>query len=231
MGYDAWTSGFVLAPGGFGNMISLIIAGRLVARVDQRWLLATGCAFSALGLGMMSNLTLGIDYWTLVWPRFVQGFGLGFIFVPLTTLAFATVPKPRLANATAAFNVIRNLGGSAGVALATTFLARFAQAHQTSLVPHVNAWDAETAARLAGWTRHFAAHGADPFTAERRALAMLYRETTTQAQVLAYVDVFTVLAVLFVAVLALVPFMRRVRAEPIEDTPGSRASPIGAPAD
>jgi DHA2 family multidrug resistance protein len=231
MGYDAWTSGFVLAPGGLGNMVSLIIAGRLVARVDQRWLLAIGCTVSALGLWMMSNLTLGIDYWTLVWPRFVQGFGLGFIFVPLTTLAFATVPKPRLANATAAFNVIRNLGGSAGVALATTFLARFAQTHQTALVPHVNAWDAETAARLADWTRHFAAHGADPFTAERRALAMLYRETTAQAQVLAYADVFTALAVLFAAVLALLPLMRRVRAEPVGDGPDARAPTLGAAAD
>ena len=222
LGYDAWTSGLVLAPGGVGNMISLIVSGRLVARMDQRVLLALGCVLNALALFAMSNLTLGIDYWSLAWPRFVQGLGMGFVFVPLTTLALASVRKDRLSNATAAYNVIRNLGGSVGVAFATTMLSRRSQYHQTTLVGHVNVWSAETAARLKEWTELFVAQGADTFTAERRALAMVYRGTVAQAQVLAYADEFWLYAVLFLVILALVPFMRRVHAEP-SDASGPRA--------
>ena len=81
LGYDAWTSGLVLAPGGVGNLLSLLIAGRLITRVDQRLLLALGCLLNAYAAWCMSVLTIGVDYWGLAWPRFVQGLGVGFIFV------------------------------------------------------------------------------------------------------------------------------------------------------
>jgi DHA2 family multidrug resistance protein len=226
--YDAWSSGAVLAPGGVGNLISLLIAGRLVVRVDQRWLLALGLLLNGTALSWMGNLTLGVDYWSLVWPRFLQGFGMGFIFLPLTTLSISTIPKLRLPNATAAFNLIRNMGGSIGVALTTTLLARRSQYHQATLVSHVDAWDPETAARLARWTEHFLAQGADAFTAKARATAMMYRETVTQAQVLAYVDEFRMLSVLFFAMLLLIPFMRRVRVPP-PPPPGERIEGLRAP--
>jgi DHA2 family multidrug resistance protein len=214
LGYDAWTAGTVLAPGGIGNLISLVVAGRLVARVDQRGLLALGCALNAAGLYFMSSLTLGMDYWTLVWPRFVQGLGLGLTFVPLTTLALGTIPREKLSNATAAYNVIRNIGGSAGVALAVTLLSRRSQAHQVTLIAHVNEWNPETTAGLKAWTDHFLAQGADIATAQRQALGMLYQRTLEQAQVLAYSDDFWLLSLLFLLVICLLPFIRRVRAEP-----------------
>src|SRR5207247_1599167 len=129
LAYDAWTSGLVLAPGGLGNMLSLLVAGRLVTRMDQRMLLATGCFINGVALSLMSNMTIGVDYWNLAWPRFVQGLGMGFVFVPLQTLALATVRMERLGNATAAFNVVRTAGGSVGGALAHTRPAPPAQAH------------------------------------------------------------------------------------------------------
>ena len=214
LAYDAWNSGAVLGPGGVGNLISLVIAGRLVTRMDQRLLVALGCAINAVSLYMMSHSTLTTDYWSLVWPRFLQGLGLGFIFVPLVTLTLATIDRQKLGNATAAFNVLRNLGGSIGVALATTLLSRRSQVHQATLAGHVDVWDPETAARLAGWTGHFVAQGADTFTAKQRALAMLYHDIVTQAQVLAYMDDFWLLAVLFSAIPFLIPLMRRVRVAP-----------------
>ena len=226
MGYDAWTAGTVLAPGGVGNMLSLLAAGRLVTLMDQRLLLTAGCLLNALGLYWMSNLTLGMDYWTLVWPRFLQGFGGGFIFVPLTTLALSTIRRDRLGNATSAFNVLRNLGGSIGIAVATTLLLRRSQVHQATLVSHVDVWSPETTARLAAWTQHFVAQGADTFTAQKRALAMLYHDTVSQAQVLAYMDNFWLLAVLFSAIPFLIPLMRRVRVEPAAPVAGS--APPGA---
>jgi DHA2 family multidrug resistance protein len=213
MGYDAWNAGMVLAPSGLGNLIALLISGRLVQRVDQRLLLAFGCVLNAVAFFFMTNITLGMDYWALAMPRFIQGFGQGFVFVPLQTLALATIGMERLSNATAAYNVVRNFGGSAGIAVVTTMLARRSQYHQMTLGAHVNAWDVETADRLRHWTEHFLAHGADAFTAGRQALAMLYRDTVGQAQVLAYRDIYVFLTVLFTAVIFLLPWMRRVRVE------------------
>jgi DHA2 family multidrug resistance protein len=216
MGYDAWTSGLILAPGGLGNMISLLIAGRLVARVDQRLLLGTGAIINVVALLWMSNLTLEMDFWSLVWPRLLQGFGMGFIFVPLQTLALSTVRLDRLSNATAAFNVVRNIGGSVGIAIVTTLLARRAQYHQARLMDGVDLANPLMTERVGAWTTHFANQGADAFTAGRQALATIYQETVAQAQLMAFVDDFRLMAMLFVGVLMLIPFMRRIRAEETE---------------
>jgi MFS transporter, DHA2 family, multidrug resistance protein len=212
LGYDAWTSGLVLAPSGLGNVFSLFASG-MVTRVDQRAMLAFGCLLNAASLYMMTSLTLGMDYWALALPRFIQGFALGFIFVPLSTLTLATIRRDKLVNATAAYNVLRNIGGSVGIALVTTLLAQRSQFHQSTLASHVTTWDHETRARLLRWANHFVTQGSDTFTAERRAVAMLYQETVAQAQLLAYTDDFWLLALLFAAIPLFLPFMRRVRAE------------------
>jgi DHA2 family multidrug resistance protein len=234
LGYDALTSGLVLAPGGLGNMFSLILCGRLVTRVDQRLLLTFGCLVNAISLYMMSNLTLGMDYWSLTMPRVIQGFALGFIFVPLSTLTLATIRRDKLVNATSAYNVLRNLGGSVGIALATTYLAQRSQFHQHNLVSHVTIWDPATQDRLAQWTSHFLAQGADSFTAQQRALAMLYHDVVGQAQVLAYADDFWLLAILFSIVPLFLPLMRRVHAEPTvprEEDDAGQVRPLPAPVD
>lgn len=236
LGYDAWTSGLVLAPGGVGNMISLLVCARLVTRMDQRLLLTFGCLVNAASLYMMSTLTLGMDYWGLAFPRLVQGFALGFIFVPLSTLTLATIRKDKLVNATSAYNVLRNLGGSVGIALATTLLAQRSQFHQANLVSHLTVWDPETQSRLERWASHFMAQGSDSFTAQRRALAMLYHDTVGQAQVLAYADDFWLLAILFSVVPLFLPLMRRVRVEPVAPRPetgpaAGRVPSLPAPVD
>jgi DHA2 family multidrug resistance protein len=221
LGYDAWTSGLVLAPSGLGNIFSLFASG-LVTRMDQRVMLGFGCLLNALSLYLMTFLTLDMDYWALALPRLVQGFALGFIFVPLSTLALATVRRDKLVNATAAYNVLRNIGGSVGIALVTTLLAQRSQLHQATLIGHITPWDLETRARLTQWAGHFASQGTDAFTAERRALAMVYRETIAQAQLMAYVDDFWLLALLFAVVPLLLPFMRRVREPAVAAAAGDR---------
>jgi MFS transporter, DHA2 family, multidrug resistance protein len=213
LGYDAWTSGLVLAPGGLGNIFSLFASG-LVTRIDQRAMLAFGCLLNAASLYMMTTLTLGMDYWALALPRFIQGFAAGFIYVPLSTLTLATVQRDKLVNATALYSMARNLGGSIGIAVVTTLLAQRSQFHQTTLVSHLTVWDPATRERLARWAHHFVSGGSDTFTAERQAMAMLYRETISQAQLLAYADDFWLLAAMFAAVPLLLPFMRRIRLAP-----------------
>ena len=225
LGYDAWTSGLVLAPGGVGNLLSLVIAGRLITRMDQRWLLAAGCLLNAYSTYEMSTITLGADYWSLAWPRMVQGVGVGFIFVPLNTVALATIPRERMGNATVLLNVVRNLGGAIGVALLTTLLARRSQMHQATLAGHIDVWDPETAERLHTWAAHFVAQGTDTFTAERRALSALYGEVTKQSQLLAFADDFWVLFLLFCGALFLLPMLSRVRIAPASRTDDNGGPP------
>jgi DHA2 family multidrug resistance protein len=229
LGYDAWTAGLVLAPGGLGNVFSLFASG-IVTRVDQRVMLAFGCLLNAVSLYMMTSLTLGMDYWALAGPRFLQGFAVGFIFVPMSTLTLATIRRDKLVNATAVYGMARNVGGSVGIAVATTLLAQRSQFHQATLVSHVTAWDPETRARLAKWASHFVALGSDGFTAQRQAMVMLYRETVTQAQLLAYADDFWLLAVMFAAVPLILPLMRRIRLQPPSKsvTAAPAQAPVGA---
>ncbi len=230
LGYDAWTSGLVLAPGGVGNLISLLIAGRLITRVDQRAMLTLGCVLNAMSTWWMSEVTLGVDYWSLAWPRFVQGIGIGFIFVPLNTVALANIARDRMGNATVLLNVVRNLGGGIGVAMMATLLARRGQEHQTSMVAHLQAGDAETAERLRMWASHFAAQGTDSFTAQRRAIGALYHEVTQQAQLLAVADVFWLLFLLFCGSMLLLPLLRRVRMGPARSTSArEQAAPAALP--
>ena len=212
LGYDAWTSGLVLAPGGLGNIFSLFASG-IVTRVDQRAMLAFGCLLNAVSLYMMTSLTLGMDYWALALPRFIQGFAVGFIFVPLSTLTLATIRRDKLVNATAVYGMLRNFGGSVGIAVVTTLLAQRSQVHQSTLVGHISPWDPQTQARLTRWASHFGALGSDAFTAERQAVAMLYRETQAQAQVLAFMDDFRLLAVMYGGLVFLIFFMHRMRTE------------------
>jgi DHA2 family multidrug resistance protein len=227
LGYDAWTSGLVLAPGGVGNLLSLLLAGRLIARMDQRLLLAVGCVLNAMATWWMATVTLGVDYWALALPRFVQGIGVGFIFVPLNTVALANIQREKMANATVLLNVVRNLGGGIGVAVMATLLARRGQEHQSSIVSHLHAGDPETVERLRMWTNHFTAQGSDSFTAQKRAIGALYHEVTQQAQLLAVADVFWVLFMLFSTSVVLLPLLRRVRMGPVRGTE-SREEPAHA---
>jgi len=213
LAYDAWNAGLVLAPGGLGTMMALMVSGRLVSRMDQRIMLAGGCLLNFVATTLMTHVTLGMDYWALAWPRFLQGIAMGFVFVPLQTLTLATIRLERLGNATAAYNVVRNIGGSVGVAMATSLLVRRSQEHQNRLVGHVDVWSPETGQQLREWTEHFMAQGADSFTAGKQALAMVYRRTTEQAQVLAYADDFWLISMIFLSILPLLPLMRRVHAE------------------
>jgi hypothetical protein len=112
-----------------------------------------------------------------------------------------------------------------GVALVTMLLARRSQVHQATLSTHVHQWSFEMAERLRLWTDHFVNHGADTFTANRQAMAMLYRETVTQAKILSYADDFWLLLAIYSSILLLIPFMRRVRSRQM---PSDRRSGEGS---
>ncbi len=137
MGYTAMQSGMTMSPGGLVVMLCMPIVGMLLGKFQARWLVIYGLAVSALSLFYMARFNLEIDFWTAMMSRVILGAGLAFLFVPINTAAFYFVPPDKTSNATGLINLSRNIGGSCGIAFATTLLARRMQYHQNVLVEHV----------------------------------------------------------------------------------------------
>ncbi len=141
MGYTATLAGVLLGPGGVATLISMPIAGKLVSRVNPKGLIAFGIILTGYATLLMSRFSLAADFSSILWPRVLMGVSMAFIFVPLMTLTLSSIRKEEMANATSIFNLIRNLGGSFGVAFVTTMLTRRAQFHQARLVEHLTPYD------------------------------------------------------------------------------------------
>jgi DHA2 family multidrug resistance protein len=137
-GYPVLTTGLVLAPRGAGMMVSMMMVARLISYIDARVLIAVGLALTGLSLWDMTLFTLDVSESRIVWNGVLLGFGLGLVFPPLTTIAFATIP-PRLRTEGAAINaLLRNLGASIGIAVLVSLLARNTQANRSGLVEGLN---------------------------------------------------------------------------------------------
>lgn len=209
MGYDATLAGMVLAPGGIGSLMVMPIVGRLTAVVDNRILIALGLLINGVAVYMMSVFNLQIDFWHAMLPRFIQGVGLGMTFVSLTTLTMSRISQERMGNATGIFNLLRNLGGSFGIATVVTLLSRRAQFHQSRLVEHINPTSLNFQQWLAQVQELLASTGlAGTDSLDRLSLAGLYREVLRQAQMLAFCDDYWLLTILFALLIPLVLIMR-----------------------
>ena len=141
LGYTSQSAGLATAPRGIGAMIAMPIVGMLMSYVDARWLMSLGVACIAAATLMFGNLTLDVSMASIVWPNVLQGLGMGMVMVPLMTISVGTLPKEKIGNASGIFNLMRNLGGSIGISVSTTFLARMTQTHQANLVGHMTPYD------------------------------------------------------------------------------------------
>jgi len=218
MGYTATDAGLVLSPGGLAVMLMMPVVGNLVVRVDARWLIAFGLTSVGLGLLYMTRFDLDVDYNTLAWGRVYQSVGLGFLFIPVNTIAYFGIPPVKNNDASALINMMRNLGGSFGISLATTLLVRRAQYHQAMLIEHVGPYDRQYDATLQAMQQAFLTRTADAADALHQAQALLYSTVQRQAAALSYLDAFWALGWLFLALVPLVFLTRRA-------TPGRGAPP------
>jgi DHA2 family multidrug resistance protein len=210
LGYTAERAGLVISPGAVVLLLTMPIAGRIVGshKLDARMMVAMGYAATAIGLLNMTRLDLDVSYGTITLMRALQVIGLSFIFIPISTLNYVGVPRDKNNQISSFSNFARNIGGSAGTALLTTFLQRTQQTHQQTLGAHVlagspqymNFIDTTKAALMA------LGHGSDQATtmATARAYLMLGR----QASMLSYQNAFWWMSVI-VAVMVPLPFIMR----------------------
>jgi DHA2 family multidrug resistance protein len=169
-----------------------------------------GLSVSAFGLFSMAGFDLDVDYRTAMLARVVQSAGLAFPFVPINTMAFATVPREKMGSATGLINLARNIGGSSGIAIVTTLLARRTQFHQARLVGDMTPFSPAYAQALAGTAHMLVTRGASAAQAAAQAQGMLYGMLQRESAMLAFVDSFWVLGIIFLAVIPLMFFIKKV---------------------
>ena len=209
LAYPSLQAGIALAPRGLGSFIAMPIVGNFLAKGDPRKFLGAGLTIGALTLFQLSRLSLNAGYWDFFWPQFIQGTSLALIFVPLTTVAMARVARENMGNATSIFNLLRNLGGSTGIATVTTMLTRLSQSNRTMMGAHVTAFDGHSRGLLAGIGGKFSSHGVAAAVAAKQAYASVYGIVARQATMLGFVQVFRMLGVIFLLLLPLLLIMKR----------------------
>jgi DHA2 family multidrug resistance protein len=194
MGYPVATAGLVTAPSGAGTMLAMFIVGRLVGKVDLRVLLFAGFSVTAFSLWQMTGYTLVLSEGDIIWPGVIQGIGLGMVFVPLSAATFSSLPPASLTQGTSTYSLMRNIGSSIGISLVQTLLVRNTQIVHSSLAEKI------TSGRVAMQ----GLPGASGYNVQiSSGLEALNNEITRQAAMIAYVDDFTLMLALTLAVIPL----------------------------
>ena len=201
-------TGIIMAPRGVGTMISMILVGRLVQRFDARYLVVAGLLLTAWSLHDMTQFSPQMDDSLIIWSGVVQGLGLGLVFVPLSTVTFATLDPRYRTDATALFSLVRNIGSSIGISIVTVLLTRNTQINH-----------AELAAPLTPFNQNLTALSPAAAQGNPSALAQLDALVNQQALMISYVDDFKLMMLVTLAAVPLALLLRK---------PGGM--PAGAPA-
>jgi DHA2 family multidrug resistance protein len=217
LGYPSLQAGMALAPRGLGSMLGMPIVGSLVGKFDPRRILAMGLAVGAFTLFEFSRLNLQAGYWDFFWPQFAQGFALSMLFVPLTTITMSPIAREGMGNSTSLFNLMRNIGGSIGIAMVTTLDTRFTQKYVNRLVENVTPFDPNAIQLLDRFRSMWQGTGSGPGLADQQSLASMFGLVQRQAAMLAFVELFRALALIFLLMIPLLLIMKKppkgVRAE------------------
>ena len=197
--YPVATTGLVTAPSGAGTMITMLIVGRLIGKVDLRLMLLVGFAVTAFSLWQMAHYSLYLSEADIVWPGVIQGIGMGLVFVPLSAATFATLSPVMRAQGTALFSLVRNIGSSIGISLVQTLLVR------NTVIAHASLTERITQSSAA-WNNPVIAHAYD--VTSPGGAAFLDSSVTQQAAMIAYIDDFWLMLFLTVAVIPLLLLIR-----------------------
>ncbi|MFL5543849.1 MAG: DHA2 family efflux MFS transporter permease subunit [Gemmatimonadaceae bacterium] len=208
----AWQTGKIILPGAIASAVTMAVVGRNAMRLDARYTVIVGAFLFFWSMLKMSHLTSASGQYDLFWPLILRGVALGLIFVPLTNATMADLPVKDLAQGTGMFNLMRQLGGSLGIAVMATLLAHFMAIEKALLVEHVGTNDPETLSRLSMLTRGLVSRGINPMTAQQQALAILDRQVTVQSSMLAFSKIYLYSGLVLILALPLLLLFRTGRA-------------------
>ncbi|HLN10040.1 MAG TPA: DHA2 family efflux MFS transporter permease subunit [Xanthobacteraceae bacterium] len=205
-GYSVSEAGLLMVPRGVGTMFAMLVAGRSVNRIDPRLLILAGVVMLASTMWTMSGWTPDIGAWSLTVTTLIQGCGLGFVFIPLQVIAFATLPAELRTDGTALFSLMRNVGGAIGISITSFLLAQNTQIIHARIAEHVTPFNRmlQSGAASLYWN-----------TATPPGLAALNMEVTRQAQIMAYANDFKFMFLVSLPVALLLLLMRRPRTQAV----------------
>jgi MFS transporter, DHA2 family, multidrug resistance protein len=210
LGYTAFTAGLVVAPRGIGAICGMPIIGYLSNKVDARYLLTFGFMTFGLTTLYFGNVTFGLSPTTLLLPILITGFGLSFVFVPISTAAYGTLRNDQIGNASGVFNLMRNVGGSIGISIAQTLLTRRTSVHQNEILNSVPQTGQQFQNSL-GNAQHALTNTVGPANTLHPAQAVLYQQLSRQAAIWSFVDVFRWLSLLCFVCVFVVWTFRKVK--------------------
>src|SRR5690606_23141916 len=202
-GYSTILTGLVMAPRGVGTMISMIIVGRLVRIVDARLLVITGLGLTAWSLHMMAGFTPQMDEHLIIWSGVVQGLGLGLVFVPLSTVTFATLAPQYRTDGTSLFSLTRNIGSSIGISVVTVLLTNSTQVNHAELATHITPYNPNL------WATMPSAAQGDPTS-----LSIMDQLVNQQALMISYVNDFKFMMIITLCAIPLVLLLRVPKQQP-----------------
>lgn len=201
MGYTALAAGWAVSPRGIGAILAMPIIGILTAKIDNRWLIVAGFMLFAISSLWFGEATLGISQWSFLWAIIISGFGSGCVFVPLSTTTMAGLRNEEIGNASGLYNLLRNIGGSIGIAVVNTLVVRHEQLHRTELSHSITATNPNLQNTLRGMEKFLQSQGASASLATDRAYGLVNGLLNQQARLWSYVDDFRYMAlVCFVCV-------------------------------
>jgi DHA2 family multidrug resistance protein len=201
LGYPPDVAGTLFIPRGIVSAITLAITGSILIRMfDARYLVTAGLVMTALGTLPMAYFTLNIDFWGIATPGMLAGVGSGLFFVPLTAVAFASIPKAQYDEASGVYALMRGIGGSAGIAVVSSLFVRQSQIHFNELTAHITPYNRDLIPYLGQY-------GLTPYSPQSAPL--IAHEIGRQAQMLAFNDVFWFIAVVTLAIIPLIFLMKK----------------------
>ena len=211
LGYPAVDAGIAMFPRGLGAFLMMPVVGVLLGWrwIDSRKLVACGAIGVATAMYFLSRLNLNMGYWDIFWPQLLQGLMTAWIFVPLTTITMDPIPLEGMGNATSIFNLMRNIGGSIGIATVTTLQVRSMQAHINLLGANVTPFNSTAQSMVSRLRASFIAKGSDPVTATHQAYRAVFNIVERQASMISFNEVFTTLSLIFLGLLPLILILRR----------------------
>jgi DHA2 family multidrug resistance protein len=212
LGYTAQLAGEALTPGGFAIMLFMPVVGFLLGRVEPRPLLIFGLVVLSASMYHMTHFNLNVDFRTVMMARVYQSVGLAFLFVPINTVAYASLPKEKNNAASGLINLARNMGGSVGISFASTMIDRRTQVHQAYLVREVHPGSTVLHGLIQGTQHTLMRHGSQSQLALQRSYGFVNAMIQRQAGMLAYVDNFSIFAVAVICMVPLVFLLKKAKA-------------------
>jgi DHA2 family multidrug resistance protein len=209
LGYDAFTSGMSMLPRGLGSMISALIVGRLIGKVNTKFLLFIGFSMLTISTFVLSLLNIDMAKQNIIIPLLINGFGMNFVFVPLTVISMSTLKKNEISQGTGLYGLVRNIGGSIGISIVFTYQYRLSQVHQTFLSQNINPYNMAY--------QNFASNVSNHAAGIASPKLLGYSLVVKQSALMAYLDAFRLLSLLcFILVIIIFMFKNEKKKKAVQ---------------